>query len=90
MIRTARRSMSRGSRAVAAAGTLARRYIANAAGSTATVCLTRGFTRGGRGLRQVVTDHEKVSGKTIDYSVLYFPPLKKVETILAKYPIVQS
>ncbi len=71
-----RRSVLRGSLAVAAAGTLARPYIANAAASTATVWWTQGFVpEEDAGFRRIVADYEKASGNTIDYSLVPFAPL---------------
>jgi len=71
-----RRSVLRGSLAVAAAGTLARPYIANAAASTATVWWTQGFVpEEDAAFRKVVADYEKASGNTIDYSLIPFAPL---------------
>jgi multiple sugar transport system substrate-binding protein len=71
-----RRSVLRGSLAVAAAGTLARPYLANAAASTATVWWTQGFVpEEDAGFRKVVADYEKASGNTIDYSLVPFAPL---------------
>jgi multiple sugar transport system substrate-binding protein len=76
MISPTRRSVLRGSLAVAAAGTLARPYIANAAASTATVWWTQGFIpEEDAGFRKVVADYEKASGNTIDYSLIPFAPL---------------
>ena len=71
-----RRSVLRGSLAAAAAGTLARPYIANAAASTATVWWTQGFVpEEDAAFRKVVADYEKASGNTIDYSLIPFAPL---------------
>jgi multiple sugar transport system substrate-binding protein len=71
-----RRSVLRGSLAVAAAGTLARPYIANAAASTATVWWTQGFVpEEDAAFRKIVADYEKASGNTIDYSLVPFAPL---------------
>jgi multiple sugar transport system substrate-binding protein len=71
-----RRSVLRGSLAAAAAGTLARPYIANAAASTATVWWTQGFIpEEDAAFRKVVADYEKASGNTIDYSLVPFAPL---------------
>jgi len=66
----------RGSLAVAAAGTLARPFIANAAASTATVWWTQGFVpEEDAAFRKLVADYEKASGNTIDYSLIPFAPL---------------
>jgi multiple sugar transport system substrate-binding protein len=71
-----RRSVLRASLAAAAAGTLARPYIANAAASTATVWWTQGFIpEEDAAFRKVVADYEKASGNTIDYSLVPFAPL---------------
>ena len=70
-----RRSVLRASLAAAAASTLARPYIANAAASTATVWWTQGFIpEEDAGFRRVVADYEKASGNTIDYSIVPFAP----------------
>ncbi len=71
-----RRSVLRSSLAVAAAGTLAKPYIANAAASSATVWWTQGFVpEEDAAFRKVVADYEKASGNTIDYSLIPFAPL---------------
>ena len=71
-----RRTVLRSSLAVAAAGTLARPYIANAAAKTATVWWTQGFIpEEDAAFRKVVGDYEKASGNTIDYSLVPFAPL---------------
>jgi len=64
-----RRSLLRGSAALAAAGTLGRPYIANAAAKTATVWWTQGFVREeDTAFKAMVADYEKESGNTIDAS----------------------
>ena len=71
-----RRSVLRGSLAAAAAGALARPYIANAAASTATVWWTQGFVpEEDAAFRKVVAEYEKASGNKIDYSLVPFAPL---------------
>jgi len=71
MIGLTRRSLLRGSLAVAAAGTLARPFIANAAATTATVWWTQGFAEEEDiAFRKIVADYEKASGNTIDYSII--------------------
>ncbi|HTW52816.1 MAG TPA: ABC transporter substrate-binding protein [Stellaceae bacterium] len=73
-----RRSVLRNSLAVAAAGTLARPFIANAATSTATVWWTQGFVpEEDAAFRKVVDDYQKQSGNTIDYSIVPFAPLQQ-------------
>ena len=77
MISLTRRSVLRSSLAVAAAGTLARPYIANAAATTATVWWTQGFVR--RRRRSLQADRRASTkssrGNTIDYSLIPFAPL---------------
>jgi multiple sugar transport system substrate-binding protein len=73
-----RRSVLRNSLAAAAAGTVARPFIANAAASTATVWWTQGFIpEEDAGFRKVVADYDKASGNTIDYSLVPFAPLQQ-------------
>jgi multiple sugar transport system substrate-binding protein len=71
-----RRSVLRSSLAVAAAGTLARPFIANAAAKTATVWWTQGFVpEEDAAFKKMVEDYQKQSGNTIDYSLIPFGPL---------------
>src|SRR5215469_1514376 len=75
MINPTRRSLLRNSLAVAAAGTLARPYIANAAASTATVWWTQGFAEEEDiAFKKLVADYEKASGNTIDYTIIPYAP----------------
>src|SRR5215468_9523584 len=70
-----RRSMLRSSLAVAAAGTLARPYIANAAATTAEVWWVQGFAEEEDvSFKKVVADYEKASGNKIDYSIIPYAP----------------
>ena len=58
-----RRSVLRSSLGLAAAGTMARPFIANAAATTAEVGWTQGFVPEEDGaLKKVVADYEKASG----------------------------
>jgi multiple sugar transport system substrate-binding protein len=76
MTKPTRRSVLRGSLAVAAAGTLARPLIANAAGKTATVWWTQGFVHEeDTALQKLVADYEKQSGNKIELSIIPFAPL---------------
>ena len=60
-----RRSVLRTSLAAAAAGTIARPYIANAAATTATVWWVQGFAEEEDiAFKQMVADYEKASGNT--------------------------
>jgi multiple sugar transport system substrate-binding protein len=80
MINLTRRSLIRGSLAAAAAGGLARPYVANAAATTATVWWTQGFAQEEDvAYRKMVADYEKASGNTIDYSIVPFAPLRQKE-----------
>jgi multiple sugar transport system substrate-binding protein len=73
-----RRSVLRSSIAVAAAGTLARPYIANAAATTAEVWWAQGFVQEEDiGFKKVVADYGTASGNTIDLSIVPFAPLRQ-------------
>ncbi len=75
-----RRSLLRGSVALAAAGALARPYVANAAAATATVWWTQGFIpEEDAAFRALVADYQKASGNTIDMSIIPFAPLREKE-----------
>ena len=76
MITMSRRSVIRASVGVAAASTLARPYIANAAAKTATVWWTQGFIpEEDASFRRMAADYEKASGDKINYSILPFVAL---------------
>ena len=76
MGRLDRRSVLRGSAAVAAAGTLARPFIANAAAKTANVWWTQGFiAEEDAAFKNVVAEYEKASGNVIDASIIPFGPM---------------
>jgi len=71
-----RRSVLRGSLGLAAAGTLARPFIARAEAKTASVWWTQGFVpEEDASFRRMVDDYEKASGNKIDYSLVPFGPL---------------
>src|SRR5258707_12948015 len=73
-----RRSVLRGSLGLAAAGTLARPYIANAAASTAEVWFAQGFAKEeDTSLKKMVADYEKASGNKIDLSIIPFAPFRQ-------------
>ena len=75
MINLTRRSLLRGSVATAAATTLARPYIANAAAKTATAWLVQGFAQEEDvSMKKIIADYEKASGNTIDYSIVPYAP----------------
>jgi multiple sugar transport system substrate-binding protein len=73
-----RRSVLRGSLGLAAAGTLACPYIANAAATTATVWWTQGFAEEEDiSFKKIVADYQKASGNTIDYSITPYAPQRQ-------------
>ncbi|MBV9153375.1 MAG: extracellular solute-binding protein, partial [Alphaproteobacteria bacterium] len=70
-----RRSVLRGSMALAAAGSLARPYLANAAAKTATALWVQGFAHEEDiAFEKLVADYQKASGNTIDATVIPYAP----------------
>src|SRR5437588_7070091 len=70
-----RRSVLRSSLGLAAAGTLARPYVAKAAATTAEVWWVQGFVREEDvAFKKVVADYEKASGNKIELSIIPFAP----------------
>lgn len=70
-----RRSVLRGPVGLAAVGTLARPYIANAQAKTATVWWAQGFAEEEDiSFKKIIADYEKASGNTIDYSIIPYAP----------------
>jgi multiple sugar transport system substrate-binding protein len=73
-----RRSVLRSSLAVAAAGTLARPYVADAAATTAEVWWAQGFIQEEDvAFKKAVADYQKASGNTIELSIVPFAPLRQ-------------
>ena len=73
-----RRSVIRGSVGLAAAGALARPYIANAAATTAEMWWIQGFAKEEDGsLKKMVAEYEKVSGNKIDLNIIPFAPYRQ-------------
>jgi len=73
-----RRSVLRASLAAAAAGTLGRPYIANAAATTAEVWWAQGFAEEEDiALKKLVADYETASGNKIDLSIIPFAPFRQ-------------
>ncbi|HJU20411.1 MAG TPA: ABC transporter substrate-binding protein [Stellaceae bacterium] len=73
-----RRSLLHASLGLAAAGTLARPSIANAAATTATAWWAQGFIPDeDAALRRVVAEYEKASGNTIQLTIVPFAPLRQ-------------
>ncbi|HYU12364.1 MAG TPA: ABC transporter substrate-binding protein [Stellaceae bacterium] len=73
-----RRSVIRNSAALAAAGTLARPYLANAQAKTAEVWWAQGFAQEEDiSIKKIVADYEKASGNTIDLQIMPFAPQRQ-------------
>jgi multiple sugar transport system substrate-binding protein len=73
-----RRSMLRGSLAAAAASSLARPHIANAAATTAEVWWPQGFVpEEDEAIKKAVAEYQKASGNTIDLSITPFAPQRQ-------------
>lgn len=76
MSNLSRRSVLRGSAYLAAGTALARPYIANAAATTVTAWWTQGFVpEEDAAIKQLVAEYQKMSGDTVDLSILPFAPL---------------
>ena len=76
MSKLSRRRVVVGSIGLAAAGAIARPFIANAAATTASVWWTQGFVpEEDAAFRAMVADYQKQSGNTIDDSLIPFAPL---------------
>src|SRR5882724_2278190 len=70
-----RRSVIRSSAALAAAGVLARPYIANAQAKTAEVWWVQGFVQEEDiSFKKIVADYEKTCGNKIELSIIPFAP----------------
>src|SRR5712671_953332 len=75
MTNPTRRSVLRGSLALATAGSLVRPFIAKAAAKTGTVWWVQGFAEEEDvAFKKLVADYEKASGNTIDYTLIPFAP----------------
>jgi multiple sugar transport system substrate-binding protein len=73
-----RRTLINSSLGLAAAGTLARPFVANAQAKTATVWWVQGFVpQEDTAFRKLVADYEKQSGNKIDYTIVPFAPLRQ-------------
>ena len=73
MDKYSRRSVLRGSLGLAAAAALSKPYIANAAAKTATVWVQQGFVKAeDEAFKQLAADYMKISGNTLDYSIIPF------------------
>jgi multiple sugar transport system substrate-binding protein len=75
-----RRSIIRSSLGFAAAGTVARPFIANAAAKTAEVWWVQGFVKEeDSAFKKMVEDYEKASGNKIDHSLTPYAALRQKE-----------
>jgi multiple sugar transport system substrate-binding protein len=73
-----RRLVLRNSLGLAAAGALARPFIANAAATTAELWWAQGFVQEEDvSIKKIVADYEKASGNTIDLSIMPFAPQRQ-------------
>jgi len=73
-----RRAVIRTTLGLAASGGLARPYLASAAARTATVWWIQGFVQEEDiAFRKIVADYEKISGNTIDFSIIPFAPMRQ-------------
>lgn len=73
-----RRSLLQASVGIAAAGAVARPYLARAEAKTATVWWVQGFVpQEDAAFRETVADYEKQSGNKIAYSIVPFAPLRQ-------------
>jgi multiple sugar transport system substrate-binding protein len=78
MTNLTRRSLLRRSFGIAAAGTLARPFIANAAATTAEVWWPQGFVpEEDEAIKRIVADYEKTSGNRIELSIMPFAPQRQ-------------
>jgi multiple sugar transport system substrate-binding protein len=76
MRKLSRRTVIHGSLGLAAAGLVARPYVANAQAKTATAWWTQGFVpEEDAALHAMIADYQKQSGNTIDLSIIPFAPL---------------
>jgi len=73
LVNMSRRSIIRGTIGLAAAGTLARPYIANAQAKTAVCWLNQGFVKQeDEAMNKTCQDYMKASGNKLDYSIMPF------------------
>jgi multiple sugar transport system substrate-binding protein len=78
MTTLSRRSVLRGSAALAAAGGLARPYTADAAATTATVWWIQGFAQEEDiSFKKIVAEYEKASGNAIEYTIAPYAPMRQ-------------
>lgn len=73
-----RRSVIRGTAAVAAAGVLGRPYVSRAEAKTAVAWWIQGFAQEEDiAFKQLVEDYEKASGNKIDYTIAPYAPMRQ-------------
>ena len=78
MTAPSRRSLLRASVGLAAAGALARPFVANAAATTATAWWVQGFAQEEDvAFKKIVADYQKASGNAIDYTIIPYAPMRQ-------------
>src|SRR5438094_556167 len=78
MTKPTRRSVIGGSLGLAAAGAIARPYVANAAATTASAWWVQGFApEEDVAIKKIFADYEKASGNKLDYSIIPYAPLRQ-------------
>jgi len=78
MAKLSRRSVLHGSFGFAAAATLVRPHIANAAATTASVWWVQGFAQEEDvAFKKLVADYEKASGNTVDFTIIPYAPMRQ-------------
>jgi multiple sugar transport system substrate-binding protein len=84
-----RRSVLGSSLGLAAAGAIARPYVANAAATTAEVWWFQGFAKEeDSSLNRLVANYQKASGNKIDLSIIPFAPLRQKEVAAIQSGVV--
>jgi ABC-type glycerol-3-phosphate transport system substrate-binding protein len=77
-MRLTRRSVLRGSAAVATVGALGRPYTANAEAKTAELWWIQGFAQEEDiAFKQIVEDYQKASGNIIDYTISPYAAMRE-------------
>ena len=78
MTAPSRRSLLRASVGLAAAGALARPFVANAAATTATAWWVQGFApEEDVAFKKIVADYQKASDNAIDYTIIPYAPMRQ-------------
>ena len=89
MDKLTRRSLLKTSVGLAAAGTIARPYVASAEAKTAAVWWTQGFAQEeDTAFKAMVADYEKASGNQIEYTILPFAAMRQKEVAAVSSGVV--